>query len=262
MHVTHAMQKETFELHAQVETKHWWFRARARILQQLVRALVPPGDGQLVLEVGCGTGGTLAVLADEYSCCGLDPSEVAVALARKRFPKVEFRRGYAPLDVMDLQARTRVVLLLDVLEHLEDDGGFLRNLMQCMAGGAYLIITVPADMRLWSPHDENYGHFRRYEPDTLGRVISGLPAEPLLNAYFNSRLYPVIRLIRAVNALRRRPSGSAGADLFLPPGWLNRFLERFFAAEGEVLTQLLAGRRKKGYTRGVSLVAVLRKFQV
>ena len=259
MHVTHAMQKDTFELHAKLETTHWWFRARARILQQLVHALVPPGDGQMVLEVGCGTGGTLAVFADEYSCCGLDPSAVAIALARQRFPNVEFRLGLAPEDVMDLRARTRVVLLLDVLEHLEDDAGFLRKLMACMAGGAYLIITVPADMRLWSPHDENYGHFRRYAPDTLGRALSGLPAAPVLSAYFNSRLYPAIRLIRAVNALRGRPSGAAGADLFLPPDWLNRSLERIFAAEGEVLRQLLAGQRKKGYTRGVSLLAILRR---
>jgi len=80
-----------------------------------------------------------------------------------------------------------------------------------------------------------------------------------LSSYFNSRLYPVIRLVRAVNVMRRRPSGTAGADLFLPPGWLNRSLERIFAGEGQVLSQLLAGQRKKGYTKGVSLLAILRK---
>jgi SAM-dependent methyltransferase len=255
------MQKETFELHAQLETKHWWFRARARILHQLVRTLVPPGDGQMVLEAGCGTGGTLAVFSDDYSCCGVDPSDVAIALARKRFAKMEFRCGRVPEDVMDLRGRVRAVLLLDVLEHLEDDAGFLRRLMGCVAGGAYLVITVPADMRLWSPHDENYGHFRRYGPDTLARAFSGLPVTPVLSAYFNSRLYPVVRVVRAFNVLRHRPSGSAGADLFLPPGWLNHWLENIFAGEGEVLEQQLAGQRKRGYTRGVSLLAILRKSQ-
>ena len=253
------MQKATFELHAQLETQHWWFRARARLIHQLVRALSPPRVGQRVLEVGCGTGGTLAVFADEYACCGVDPSEVAIALARQRFANVEFRCGYAPEDAKDLLARTGMVLLLDVLEHLEDDAAFLGKLVPAMSGGAYLIITVPADMRLWSPQDENYGHFRRYDRETLARALSGLPAALVCSSYFNSRLYPVIRLVRAVNVLRRRPSGAAGADLFLPPGWANRLLERIFAGEGRVLGQLLAGRREKGYRRGVSLLAILRR---
>jgi 2-polyprenyl-3-methyl-5-hydroxy-6-metoxy-1,4-benzoquinol methylase len=189
----------------------------------------------------------------------VDPSEVAIALARERFPKMEFRRGCVPDDVMDLRGRARVVLLLDVLEHLEDDAGFLKKLMACMGDGTYLVITVPAGLRLWSPHDDNYGHFRRYEPESLARALSGLPVTPVLTAYFNSRLYPLIRLIRAINVLRNRPSGSAGADLFLPPRWLNRWLEGVFAAEAEVLKQQLAGQRQKGYRRGVSLLAILRR---
>ncbi|MCY3024030.1 MAG: methyltransferase domain-containing protein [Planctomycetota bacterium] len=253
------MQTATFELHAQLDTQHWWFRARGRIILQLVHKLVPPGPDQLVLEVGCGTGGALSMFAEEYRCCGVDPSEVAIAHARRRFPNVEFRLGRAPEDVMDLWARVRVVLLLDVLEHLEDDAAFLEKLVPPMAGGTYLVITVPADMRLWSPQDESYGHFRRYEQQTLARLCSGLPVTPVLVSYFNSRFYPVIRLVRAVNVLRRRPSGEAGADLFLPPGWVNSFLERVFAGEGRVLDQLLAGRRQKGYTRGVSLLAILRR---
>jgi len=253
------MQQATFELHAQLETRHWWFRARARIFRDLVRALVPPGNAHLVLEVGCGTGGTLAAFADEYSCCGIDPSEVAIILARQRFPKVEFRCGSAPEDAQDILARARVVLLLDVLEHLEDDAGFLGKLVTAMCSGSYLVLAVPACMRLWSPQDENYGHFRRYEPDTLARVLSGLPATPVFNSYFNSRLYPVVRLVRAANVLRRRTSGSAGTDLFLPPAWANRLLERIFAGEAQVLSQLLAGQRKKGYTRGVSLLTILRR---
>ena len=253
------MQASQFELHARIETEHWWFRARQRILLELARTLVPAGSGQLVLEVGCGTGGTLSVFAPDYACCGIDPSEVGIALARQRFPRIDFRCGLAPEGVQDLWPRVRVLLLLDVLEHVEDDAGLLLKLASALTPGAYCLLTVPADMRLWSPADEAYGHFRRYDRQGLERIFQGVPAQPVMTSYFNRRLYPLVRLMRGLNARRRRPSGEAGTDLFVPPAWVNGGLERVFAGEARALKAVLAGRRKTGYTKGVSLLAILRR---
>jgi hypothetical protein len=67
------------------------------------------------------------------------------------------------------------VTLLDVLEHQENDREFLRDLVQKMAPGTTLLITVPALQHLWSQWDVALGHFRRYEKSTLLSCTEGLP---------------------------------------------------------------------------------------
>src|SRR5271154_127582 len=55
-----AMLAAQFELHAQIEERHWWFVARRRILADLIANLAPPDPAATVLDVGCGAGANLA----------------------------------------------------------------------------------------------------------------------------------------------------------------------------------------------------------
>jgi len=64
-----------------------------------------------------------------------------------------------------------LVLLLDVLEHVEDDRGFLADLVSRVVSGAYVLITVPAFNGLFGPHDTFLGHYRRYRTSQL-RVLA------------------------------------------------------------------------------------------
>ena len=91
------MQTAQFQLQADVEQQHWWFVARRRILQTLIRQLLPPNPTETIVDVGCGTGGNVAALAGDYRCIGIDPSADAIRLARSRFAGVEFVCGLAPL---------------------------------------------------------------------------------------------------------------------------------------------------------------------
>src|SRR4051812_41173877 len=155
------MQSAQFQLHAQIEDRHWWFVARRQILRELARSVAPPlADGTtVVVDIGCGTGANLAAFADEYRCVGIDTSAEAIELAQRRFPEATFICGYAPLDVDRWLSAASVVLLTDVLEHVADDRGLLESIVEASSPGAQVLITVPADMRLWSPHDEAFGHF-------------------------------------------------------------------------------------------------------
>ena len=86
----------------------------------------------------------------------------------------------------------------------------------------------------------------------------GLPANPLLVSHFNSRLLPVVRLVRTAGNWRGRAAGAAGTDFWLPVGPVNRLLEEIFAGESRRLVGLLHGRRRP-YAAGASLIAVLRR---
>lgn len=252
------MQQAQFELHAALESRHWWFVGRQRILRALVERLDLPERGASLFEFGCGTGGTLAAVGRGHRCTGVDPDPGAIASARTRFPHVDFA-VWQPGDGYPVAlGEADVVLMLDVLEHIERSRAALAEVVTAMREGAHLVLTVPADMRLWSPHDEHFGHFRRYDPEMLGWEWAGLPLEVRLMSHFNSLLYPPVAFIRRLNRRRGGTAGDAGTDLSMPPAAVNAGLTRLFASEGPFLARAL-DRGRSPFSAGVSLVAVLRK---
>jgi SAM-dependent methyltransferase len=254
------VQSPQFQLHAEIEQRHWWFVGRRRIMRRLAEAVVPPSKQSLVVDVGCGTGANLAALADAYDCLGIDTSAEAVALAQQRFPAVQFVAGFAPDDLGDRMARARLVLLMDVLEHIEDDFTILSKLLSAASPGCHFLITVPADEGLWSRHDESFGHYRRYDRERLEAVWQGLPVVCRMVSHFNARLLPLIRWVRVRNQRRGAAAGTAGTDFWLPPRPVNWLLTRAFSGESGRLAGLLGEMPgRTAYRAGASLVAILRR---
>ena len=258
------MDRDLFELHAAIEHRHWWFVGRRRIASALVQRLTPV-PGALVVDVGCGTGANLAAFAGRYRTVGTDTSPEGIALARARHPHIRFVVGAAPDAIADDVAAADVVLLMDVIEHVPDDFLLVSRLLAAMKPGAHLLVTVPAHESLWSEHDVSFGHYRRYEAPRLAMVWEGLPVSTRLLSYFNSRLYPVIRLVRTLSRSRGHAAGAHGTDFSLPPAPVNRALTAIFAGERARLVRAIDAPlgaddvSRDGYRTGVSLVAVLRR---
>jgi SAM-dependent methyltransferase len=275
------MHSAQFELHATLEDSHWWFVARRRIVRKLIDHLLEnqghptnprsphpgplsKGEGAsvdnrpLIIDIGCGTGANIASLSDRYRCVGIDTSTDAIQWAHQRFPRVRFIEGYAPKDLGSLTGEARLITMMDVLEHVKDDFALLSNILAECSPGAYLLLTVPADLSLWSKHDETFGHYRRYDPIRFARLWAGLPVETMLLSHYNSRLYPLIKAARKFNRLFRRSAGECGTDFSLPSKPMNWTFQSIFAGEGEMLFDMLT-HGEEGYERGVSLIAVLRR---
>ena len=222
-----------------VEDRHWWFTARRSIILHLVSQLAPPGAS--VLDMGCGTGFTLEALAERFDAWGLEPDPAVRARTRELV-----RDRVLPGNTHDRSAlagrRFDVVLLLDVLEHVEDDRAELGAALGALAPDGKLVITVPTDPGLWSDHDERNGHHRRYTETSLRDLLDAADLSPTLCTHFNARLYPLARLHR-----RRGPSSST--ELRVPPAPVNALFRHIFAGERSHLA--------RGYRRGLSLVAVV-----
>ena len=249
------MDAATFAQHAAVEEKHWWFTARRTILRDVL-GQIGGGAGTALLDVGCGTGGNAAAFAAAgYRVLGLDPSADAIGHARRRFPGVAFQQAQTAAVGRDHLASGGIALLADVLEHVEDDRGLLRQVVEVVPPGGSIVITVPADLALWSPHDISFGHFRRYDTRTLAALWRDVPVEVRLLSPFNARLRPMIAAIRRIR--RGRPA-TRGGDLEIPTGAFNSVLRSIFAGESaRLLGALDTGR--PAFRRGVSLIAVLRR---
>jgi hypothetical protein len=166
----------------------------------------------------------------------------------------------APLALGKRMREARLVLMTDVLEHIADDFEIFSSLVAETLPGTFFVVTVPAELALWNRHDESHGHYRRYDRTRLSQVWEGLPIEPLLVSHFNRRLYPLIKGVRLFNRWRGedRVVGQHGTDLQLPARPINCLLEKTFAGEATTLCRALAGQ-SQGYSRGVSLVAIMRR---
>lgn len=245
------MQHEQFAAHAEVEDRHWWFTGRRAIITALLHSVAPPGQGLAILDVGCGTGGNAAALAAEYDVLGIDPSAIAIELARARFPGVRFLEADDPEVGRDHLAGGGAVIMTDVLEHVADDRSLLAAAMNVVPRDGHLVLTVPADPDLWSRHDVQFGHFRRYRMADFRALWRDQPVIERLVTPFNARLRPLIAMIR-------RFTRDGGSDLAIPVGPTNAVLHRVFAGEARVLTAAI-DRGRPAYSRGVSLAAVLRK---
>ena len=226
------------------------------ILDRCIEADRPYSSG---LDVGCGTGANIAALAGHYTCVGCDTSKVAISLAKKRFPDLTFTHGFAPGCLTGWLPQTRFILLMDVLEHVEHADDLLRALADAVQPGTFFFITVPANPKLWSPHDEAHGHFRRYTANSFSALIKASKLQARFVSHYNARLYPPIRLVRKITARRGHTHGDHATDLSVPPAPINRLLERIFASEAMPLTHALTHALPAPFSRGVSLLGILQK---
>jgi SAM-dependent methyltransferase len=257
------VKTELFELHSEIERHHWWFVGRHRLVQSVIDAATSPDERGTLVDVGCGTGANVALLSGWDERVGIDTSAAAIAAASSSYPGPTFIHGHAPGDLGDIAGRADLFTIMDVIEHVPDDFALFSGVAAAASPGSQFLITVPADPGLWSPHDVSFGHYRRYTAERLAMVFDGLPVEIRLLSYFNSRLYPIVRAIRAVDGFRGEAVGDSGTDFFTPPGPVNDLLADVLAGEARRLIGEIdapGSPRALAYGRGVSLIALVRRL--
>lgn len=238
------------ELH-RVEQTHWWFRARRHIVWSLVRRYVggEPNRRLRICELGCGTGGNLVAAAAKHDVVGVECSPQALEFARQTLGS-SVRFGRLPHEIDLPRESFDVVLLTDVLEHIEDDAGSARTALELLRPNGIVIATVPAYQWLYSPRDTHHHHFRRYSKGQFADLWHRPDAQVLLHSHYNTLLFPTAAVVRLASKLF--PGRAKPGDLALPPGSLNQLLARAMGCEANLL-----GRLPLPF--GLSLVAVVRK---
>ncbi len=245
------MESAEYDLMHRIEQRYWWFVGRRWLVLRLLRRWLRPAAPLDLLDMGCGTGANLMAFRALGRAAGCDIAESAVAYCRGR--GLDGVVHQADLDRLPFEdARFDLVTGTDVLEHIADDAGMLREIRRVLRPGGAVFLTVPAYQALWSVHDESLHHQRRYGRRDLTAKLAaaGLVVERV--THFNTWLLPLIVPIRWLRDRVTRPTGATSDFNLDLPGWLNALFLAVFRSEWAVL-------RFMPLPAGLSLVVLARK---
>lgn len=205
------------------ERNHWWFNGRRLIIEHLFWNK-NKNKKMKVLSIGSSTGAEIEHISRFASVIGIDIDKHAVDYCKKRKLNViydDILSTNLPAESFD------IIVAMDVLEHIKDDGNALGIICQLLKPNGKLLITVPACPFLWSKFDEidHHPHYRRYSYFSLKNLLeqhNNLKITFL--SYYNFFLFPLMFIVRKIDFF-------VNTELSKPPAIINYFLTKIFSFE-------------------------------
>lgn len=195
---------------------HWYYISKGRA----IRSLIGETHHARVLDVGAGSGVfsrqlTAVGLADRATC--VDPNYTDAQTKSASTSRVSYVRQVRETDAS-------LVLMIDVIEHVDDDVALVSDYARMAPDGATFVISVPAFNFLWSSHDDFLDHRRRYTLETLEKTVVAAGLKPLTLRYFFGALFPAVAALRLADRAMKGEKEASASALRAAPKWLNRSL--------------------------------------
>ena len=192
--------------------RHWYYRSKAAALRRMVGGL----GARRILDIGAGSGFFSRRLLAETTATAALCIDIGDAADRDDSidgKPVLYRRDTGPTDC-DL------VLMMDVLEHVDDDRGLLRDYAGKVPSGAHILATVPAFRFLWSGHDVFLEHKRRYRLAEIEDTMRGAGLQIVAGAYYFGFVFPLAAAVRLASRNTGEPRSSLARHGALTNGLL------------------------------------------
>lgn len=177
---------------------HWYYVSKARMVAGHL-----PWAPREILDVGAGLGWfSRWFLNNGYGAHAIcvDPGYEV-----EREEDLGGGRRISYLRTID-KTDADLVLLMDVLEHVDDDVALLKEYWDKASPGTLFVVTVPAFEFLWSAHDDYLDHRRRYTRARLAETIRAVGAEPRLLHYYFGAIFPIAVVMRLLKRNRNKSS--------------------------------------------------------
>jgi len=237
----------------EIERVHWWWEGRRQLLRQLLKGKHPTK----ILDVGCGTGETLCFLKDLFpksKLFGVDSSSLAIKYTKQKGHKNITKSLANKLPFKDNSFDA--ILFLDVLEHISNDQVVITEAKRVLKKNGSIIITSPALNFIWSAHDTDQGHKRRYTRTAIRNLSNKTGLKISFISYFNFFLSPpiiFIRLLSNIKSLKYLSSYDNGLNFEIAKkSFVNSLLRFVFVNEVRLLKFIR-------YPIGISIGAKLSK---
>jgi len=214
--------KEVDILGDRIDT-HWYYRSKARA----VRRLIGSTPTRTILDVGSGSGffaKHLLTQTDAAEAWCVDTSYEGDSDCLEDGKPLHFRRS---IDFVEAD----LVLMMDVLEHVDDDVGLLREYTGKVPRGARFLLSVPAFQFMWSGHDEFLEHRRRYRLSQLEDVARRAGLTVNRGSYYFGSVFPIAATLRLVGNMLGTRNGAPRSQMKRHSHLVNETLAGLCSAE-------------------------------
>ena len=244
------MEQHTYAIMNRVEDSHWWFVGRRAILESFLEGIIQnlrfEAQKPKILDVGCGTGANLEMLANFGEAEGVDVSDDALEFCKMKGLKAH--KGLAE-ELPFEDESFDIVTALDVVEHLDDDIAGLKEMHRVLKTGGKTLIFVPAFMWLWGVQDDVSNHRIRYTKKQIVERLQEAGFEIERATYANITFFAPILAGRTLMKLTGiRPESENNINISA----LNGVLGKLFSTERYWLN-------KFSFPFGVSIVVTAKK---
>lgn len=227
------MDHSIYQLFREQYEDNWYFAARADVLTAVIAPLCPAGRAFSIADVGGGTGSLLARVRQHGRAVAIE-GDLQLAQVGRQLYGIPFVQGDLSHGVPLNDDTLDIVLMLDVLEHVEDERALLSEVARVLRPHGRLVVSVPAFQALWSRHDELHHHKRRYSRRSLVDVLTaaGFACERV--TYFNTLLFPLVYGSRSLERFSSRWRGST-TDYERGPRIMTAVLRWLFSLERRII---------------------------
>ena len=187
---------------------HWYYQSKKLPLFNYAKKTLKKADPLTIVDVGSGSGFFALELEKNFpvninKVYMVDIGYTEEEMAKTKGAKIE-KTHFIPPSI-----NNSLVILMDVLEHIEDDLAMLQSIKKAATGGNnYFFITVPAFTSLWSGHDDYLGHYRRYKIASLGAVLKKAGFTTTNTYYLYGSLFPMVFAARKLDNLKKKEATS------------------------------------------------------
>jgi SAM-dependent methyltransferase len=206
---------------------HWYYQTKKIPLLRSFGTCVGQAGHRLdVLDIGAGSGFFSRALLETF-----DDRIGRIIMVDKGYDQEEISRENGDrierVRALPETISNSFIVMMDVLEHIEDDSGFLADIGRRSKGQNYFFVTVPAFDSLWSNHDEFLGHYRRYSRTGLVNLLRHKGFRVDQAYYLYASIFPVVYLLRKL----RRTGAAPRSDLKPARPIVNNFLKSVIGLE-------------------------------
>lgn len=236
------MNQEIYTKMSKAESSFWWFKSRRQIIEKTLKHYIKDKSNLNILEVGSGTGGNIKLLKKYGNLDLIECNDEAIKLTKENY-KITPTKYKLPDTNLNLEKKYDVIVMLDVIEHIENDKEILNNLKPFLNDNGIFLMTVPAYQWLWSNHDIKHYHKRRYTIKSFkNRVLTGFNIEYI--SYFNFFLSPLIILVRLLSLQSN--------NVEFKKSKINIIFEKIFSFENKFIP-------KYKFPFGISIISIVKK---
>jgi trans-aconitate methyltransferase len=191
-----------------LNSRHPWELARLEVVIDLLNKHINKKNISSIVDIGCGDTFFIDKMADYYpqaNCYAVDTAfnkDLITAYEAKVAGKKIKLFNSTDSAQLEIKEKASVILLLDVIEHIENDIDFLSNLIKYDFVGkdTIIIISVPAFQKLFCNHDVFLGHYRRYTNNLLLKHVQQAGLKKKKIGYF----FTILVFVRIAQVLKEK----------------------------------------------------------